>query len=94
MLHRRLQQQIGLVDTAEFLGAAMHVNQLLSWPRHLQQRVAAGGHLTQANTQRDDQIGFTHARSELGVDADAHVAGVLRMSVVEGVLEAECAANR
>jgi hypothetical protein len=69
------------------------VHQLLLRARRVQQRVAAGGHLAQAHTERDDQVGGGCAR-QLRVDADAHVAGVVRVPVVEGVLEAEGAAHR
>jgi hypothetical protein len=44
--------------------------------------------------ERDDQVGVAHALGQLRVDADAHVAGVQRMAVVEGVLEAEAASHR
>ena len=55
---------------------------------------AAGGHLTQAHTQRDDEIGLAHARRQLGVDADAHIARIQRVKIVKRVLKAKGITDR
>src|SRR3546814_21157261 len=51
--------------------------------------VAAAGHLAEARAEQDEKIGFAHPRGQLGVDADADVAGIAGMLVVEVVLAAE-----
>jgi hypothetical protein len=71
----------------------MDVHQLLGGPRGLEQGVTACGHLAQAHAHGQDQIGLADAAGQGGVDADAHVARVQRVVVVEGVLEAEPAAH-
>ena len=70
------------------------MHQSLGRPRHGQVAVARGGHLAQAHADGQDQVGVAHPRGELRVDADTDIAGIERMSVVEGVLEAEAAAHR
>jgi hypothetical protein len=72
----------------------MQVHQLLLRSRRRQQLVAAGRHLAQARADRQHQISLGDARGELGIDADADIAGVARMAVVEHVLETEGAAHR
>ena len=92
--HRRLQQQVGGIHATQLFGAGVDVNQLLLRPRRFDQRVAAGRHLAQARADREDQVGIDDALGELRIDADAHVAGVVRMAVVEQVLEAKRTAHR
>ncbi len=72
----------------------MHVDELLRRSRRREQLVAAGRHLAEARADREHEVGAFDARRELGIDADADVAGVVRMAVVEHVLEAERAADR
>ena len=88
------QGQVGLVHAAQLLGAGVHVDQLLRRPRHAQQAIAAGGHLAQARADGEDQVGIGDALAQPGVDGDAHVAGVQRVVVVEGVLKAHGVAHR
>ena len=88
-----MQQQVGRIDAAELLGAGVDVDELLQRPRRLQQRVAAGRHLAQPRADRQDEIGVGDPLRELRIDADAHIAGVVRMPVVEQVLEAKRAAH-
>ena len=81
------QGQIGLVHTAQFFGAGVHVDQLLRRLGHFQQRVATGRHLAQARADGEDQVGILDALAEFGVDGDADIASVQRVAVVEGVLK-------
>ncbi len=92
--HAGIDQQLALVDPAELLVARVHVHELLLRPRRLDERVGAGRHLAQARADHEQQIRAAHALGELGVDADADVADVMAVAVVEQVLEAERAGDR
>jgi hypothetical protein len=83
-----------IVDAIEFFRAGVDVDQFLLRTRRLQQRVAAGGHLAQPRADRQHQVGLLDACRQLGVQSDADVAGIERVEVVEGVLEAEGVAHR
>ena len=61
----------------------MNVDELLFWPRHVKQRIAAGGHLIHATADDNDQIRFFDALREFWIDADADIAGVIGMRVVK-----------
>ena len=90
-----LQQQVGGVDAAELLGAGVDVDQLLRRPRRL--AAACSRRSSSRRGARRSRAIRSASRTrcgELRIDADADVAGVQRMAVVEGVLEAEGAADR
>ena len=70
------------------------MHQSLFRPRHSEVLVAAGRHLAQAHADGEDQVGLTHTRREFRIDADADIAGVLRMAVIERVLKAKAAGHR
>ncbi len=70
------------------------MDQRLLRPRRLEQGVAAGRHLAQPHADGEHQVGVANARRQLRIDADADIAGIQRMAVVEAVLEAESAAHR
>ena len=72
----------------------MDVHEALLRPRRLQQRIAAGRHLAEPGADGEDQIGFADAPRQLRIDADADIARIERMVVVEQVLEAKRAADR
>ena len=86
--------RIGLIDAAEFLGAGMDMDR--GWLRHgnVEQRIAAGGHLAHARADDEQQIGLRDALRQLRIDADADVAGIVGMQIVDDVLAAERAADR
>ena len=60
----------------------------------LQQFVAAGRHLAEPHTERDHQVSIGDAPGQLGIDADADVAGIEWVPVVESVLKAPAAGHR
>ena len=91
--HAGVDQQLALVHAPQLLGAGVHVHEALRRPRRVEQRVAAGRHLAEARTDREHEIGVLDPLRELRVEADADVADVVRMAVVEDVLEAERAAD-
>ena len=68
--------------------------ELLRRPRHRQQGVAAGGHFAQARAYDQQQVGVLHPLRQFRIDADADVAGIIRVRVVEQVLETESAARQ
>src|SRR4029077_6283876 len=92
--HSGIDQQLALVDPAELLGARVHVHELLLRPRRLDERISAGGHLPETRADHEEQIRAADALGELRVDADADVADVMAMAVVEQVLKAERAGDR
>jgi len=69
----------------------MHVDELLRRPRRRQQSVAAGGHLAQARADDQQQVGVLHPLRQFRIDPHGDVAGVIRVAVVEQILEAESA---
>jgi hypothetical protein len=56
--------------------------------------VAIGGHLPQARTDGDQQIGIADAFPQFGIDADTGFADVIGMAIVEGVEKAEHTGSR
>ncbi len=58
----------------------MHVHERLLRSRHVEQRVAGGGHLAEARADDEQHVRLAHARGERRVDADADVARVARAS--------------
>src|SRR3546814_7168911 len=51
--------------------------------------VAAAGHLAEAGAEQDQQVALADPRRQPRIDADADVAGVAGMLIVEIVLAAE-----
>jgi hypothetical protein len=92
--HAAVDHQLRLIDAAQFLGIRVHVDQALGRHWRGQQRVAAGGHLAEARADGQDHIGFAHARRQFRIDADADVADVVGMCIVQQILEAEGARYR
>ena len=90
---RRVEHQVGGIDAAQLLRPGVPVHQSLGRSRRRQQRIRAGGDLAQAHADGQHQVGVAHAGGQLRIDADAHVAGVKRMAVVERVLETEAASH-
>ncbi len=72
----------------------MQMNELLRRFRRQQKAVAAGGHLAQPHTDRQDQIGFAHPSRQLRIDADADIAGIQGVVIVKRILEAKSAGDR
>ena len=60
----------------------------------LQQRIVRGGHFADAAADQQHQVGLLDAGGELRVDADADIAGVVRVQMIEQHLAAEGAADR
>src|SRR3989440_9000910 len=82
-----------LIRPSKLIRAGMHMDQRLFGAWRLYQRVAAGHHLAEALSDNKQHIGFAHAAAELRIDADADIASVVRMAVIEEVLIAECASD-
>src|SRR5260370_34740236 len=91
--HAGIDRQIRRVHPAELLRTLMSVHQGLPWNRNFEQLISTGRHLSQARTDRQHEIGLLDASSVLGVDRDADVADVLRMIIVEEILQAERAVD-
>ena len=83
-----------MVDPVQFFGAGMDMHQGLARSRHLEQGVAATGHLAQARPDGDDQIAAANSLGKPRVDANADVARIQRVVVVKGVLKAKGVAHR
>ncbi len=88
-----IDTQDRLIDAAQLLGAGMDVDQRLTRRRNLQQSIATGRHLAQARPQGDQQIALRNARGQLRIDADADVADIVGVAIVEVVLAAKAAGD-
>ena len=51
-------RQVGLVDAPQLTRVGMDVHERLAWPRHVEQRVAAGRDVAQPPADRNEQVGF------------------------------------
>ena len=67
----------------------MGVDERLPRLRNVEERVAAGGDVTQAAADGDEEVGLLHPAGERGVEADRQVARVDGRVVVHVVLAAE-----
>src|SRR3954466_11162760 len=92
--HPGIDGQLRCVDPAELLRAAVCVEEPLPRHRNLEQRIPAGGDLTETGAEDEGDVGVADPLRELRVDTDPDVPGVERMAVVEGILEAEGAGHR
>ncbi len=72
----------------------MHVHDALDGRGHADERVSARRHLAEALAEHQQHVGIAHARRKLRVDADADVACVLRVPVVEEILVPERGCDR
>ena len=79
----------GMVDAAELSGVGMDVDELLRRKRHVEQRVARRRHLGKPPACEDHQIGVPDLFGKGGVDADADIASVTGVKVIEQHLAAE-----
>jgi hypothetical protein len=86
-------RELRLVDAAQLVRIRIHVDEALARHGRIEERVAARRHLAQARAHDEEHVGLAHALGEDRVDADAHVADVLRVAIVEKVLEAEGAGS-
>ena len=71
----------------------MHMNQRLARQRRFDQRIARCRDLAQTLAHGQQHVGVAHARSKLRIDADADVARIMIMPIVEQMLMAKCARN-
>ena len=67
----------------------MYVHELVLRVRNLEQRIAAAGHLAQAWTNRENDIGLAYVLLQLWADRDAHFSGIERIAIVDQVLSPE-----
>ena len=90
---RRRDGERRLVDAAQLVGVRVNVNELLRGHRRIEQRIARRGDFAQPLADHEQDVGVAHPRRELRIDADADVAGVVAVPVVEKVLIAERAGD-
>src|SRR5262252_5488143 len=72
----------------------MHMHQLLDWYRRFDQLVATGRHLPESRADAKEQIGRLDVGRERRVNANADVARIIRVRIVEQILKAPCACDR
>ncbi len=72
----------------------MNVHERLARIGDIDQRIARRRHFRETAAEHDQEIGVLHRVAELGIDADADIAGVIRMRMVEQHLAAEGDGNR
>ena len=82
------------VDAAELLGARMHMHERRLRARNVEQRVALRRQLAEPPADDDDEIGGFDARQQFRIGADAEVAGVTGMGLVEQRAAAERRGDR
>ena len=87
--HARNDHEVGVIHTPELIRVGVDMDELLLRPRNTDKRIAGRRGFTQTRPDRDQQIGISHALSEFGIDADAHVTGKVRMPIVDEVLPPE-----
>ena len=82
-------RQVGVVDTAEFVAVGMDMHQPL-WPaRRLGHGVSLRRHLAQPRAENDQQIALSRARDDCGMRADAQIAAIAGVVIVEIILAAQ-----
>ena len=89
-----LQAQRRPVDTADLIAIGVHMDQVLLGNRYPKQGVRIGGHVAQPGAQRQDQVGVHDQFLQRSIHAEAHVADVLSVAVVQHVLPAERTGHR
>ena len=77
------------VDLADLAVGTVHMDQLLMRQRNGKQGVAVGGHLAEADVDREDHVGIAQQRLDVRCHADTRLADKDRRVVVELVLVAE-----
>ena len=88
-----MDRKVSLINAVQLFGTGVKMHQLLSRFGGLQPAIAAGGHLTQARTDGDDEVALFEALRQFGVDANAHVTCVLRVEIIKRVLKPKCVAD-
>ena len=63
------------VDLVQLLRPRMHVNEFFAIARNGEQRIALRRHLGEAAAHQQQEVGVFHALEQLGVGADAEIAG-------------------
>jgi hypothetical protein len=71
----------------------MNVDQRLLRLRNVEQRIAACRRFAEARAECEQHVRILDALRERRIDAEAHIARIVRMLVVERVLKAECEAD-
>ena len=89
-----VDHQLRLIHAAKFFGTRVYMDQRLRRHRCVEQRIARGRHLAQPRPDRENQIRILDALCKFRVDADAHVAYVVRMAVIEKILITKRARDR
>ena len=83
-----------MIDAAEFVRVGMNVHEALLRSRHVEVGVPAGRNVAEARPDCEDQIRVANARGQIGHDAQARIAGVERVAIVEEILTAIRARDR
>ncbi len=89
-----VDRQLGLVHPAQVRRIGMDMHQPLARPRRLEQRIAVGRDIAEPRAEGHDQICTAHAFGQPRIDAQAQMADVVRIAIVEHVLTAEGAGHR
>jgi hypothetical protein len=86
---RSVDRKMRVIDAAEFLRAGMHMHQRLLRAGNVEQRVTLARHLAHPSADQQQHVGILDARDDFRVGADAEIAGVTRMRLVEEMTAAE-----
>ena len=90
--HRRhccVDHEVGVVHAAQLFGARVNVHELLRRDGRRDEAVAARRDFAEPRAENDDQIRILDALGQFWIDADADIARIKRMRIVEQILRAE-----
>ena len=86
---RRGDRERRLVDAAELVGAGMDVDQRLPGLRHVEQRVAGSHRFAEPLAEDEQHVGIAHTGNQQRVAANADVACIVLMAMIEEILVAK-----
>src|SRR3974390_1643743 len=82
------------VDAAKLFRPRIDVDKSLARRRNVEERVGLRGLLAQPASDQENKIGAFHAREQLGIGADAEIAGVAGMLGMKEMSAAERGGDR
>ncbi|CUA92977.1 hypothetical protein Ga0061062_103268 [Comamonas thiooxydans] len=79
----------GAINTAYLCGVDVHVNKILLWDGNFEKRIATCSHVSQASSQSKYYVCVDNCIFERRIHPKAHVANILRITVVQHILATE-----
>ena len=79
----RVDGEARTIDPSEFIRVGMDMDKGLPGVGNVHQRIAGGGHFAETPANQQQHIRLFHAGGEGRIDADADIARIIRMQMVE-----------